>query len=355
MQKSSFTLFVVASLSICFSAKGQNSLTLTGQHNAYRAGDQIVKQQVEYKDPGSSGRNLTWDFSMLQSINEEYTLDYLIPDSSRMDTICGMEHRTRYYYRQSNDSLWAVGFENATTLMRYTIPELRMKYPFTYGDTLFSRFKGVGEYSQRLKLKVKGYTRTEVDAEGELKLPDFESVKKALRVHTQRYYTQTGKDSLEMTLDTYSWYADGVRYPVFESVKTNLIKRLVKEGEQAMDTTVFTTSFYYPPEKQVSTYETTTTDDGSSTNPLYQVFTEASYMPNPVEDDLLISYKLTREANVWFSLQSSTGLPIRNTSPQIFPEGYNTTTIRMGSLIPGSYTLYVHVDDMMVKQVIVKK
>jgi len=343
------TLIIVTSLS----AQVQK---LTADRNAFRPGDLIIKQQVEFKDPGSKGKNLNWDFSMLQPINEDYTLKYFIPDSTYMDTICGMEHRTRYYYCQKKDSLWAKGFENSTTLMNYIKPELRLKYPFTYGDTLFSYFEGEGEYSHTFPLFVKGYTRVDADAEGEIMLPEFEKVKKSLRVHTLRYYTETGKDSIEMILDTYAWYADGYRYPVFESVKTNLIKNKVKEGEQVMDTTVFTTSFYYPPEKQVSTTDLPEQEpENSNVNPIYNVFTEATYMPNPVVNNLLVSYKLTHSANVWFSLHNASGIPIRQTSPRITPEGFNSTEINMNQQTPGAYTLYVHVDDMMVKQVVVKK
>ena len=245
-------------------------LTLQAQHqlrsdfNTFRAGDHIVKQQVEFKDPGSSGRQLTWDFRMLQPVNQEYGLGYFIPDSSRMDILCGTEHRTRYYYQISNDSLWATGFENATTLMGYQVPELRLRFPFSYGDTLFSFFEGRGEYSHMLQLSVKGYTRVKADAEGELLLPDFETVKHALRVRTMRYYTETSpvtdllpeeqENRLEMMFDTYSWYAEGIRYPVFESIKTDVIQRTRQRNgsDSVSDTTVFTTSFYYPPRMQTS-------------------------------------------------------------------------------------------------------
>ena len=33
-----------------------------------------IKQQVAYKDPGASGKELTWDFGMLSPINEENSL-----------------------------------------------------------------------------------------------------------------------------------------------------------------------------------------------------------------------------------------------------------------------------------------
>ena len=345
-------------LAIVISIPLTSQKQLTNERNAYRASDQLIKQQVEFKNPGSSGKNLIWDFRTLQPINEEYTLKYFIPDSTRMDTICGMEHRTRYYYTQQRDSVWAIGFENATTLMEYQVPELRLKFPFSYRDTLFSYFEGSGEYSRRLKLSVKGYTRVEADAEGELLLPDFESVKNTLRVRTLRYYTQTGKDSTEMILDTYSWYAEGIRYPVFESIKTNIIKRKKNSNgsESVRDTTIFTTSFYYSPLSQTSQVQTDPIpEEPEEVTGAATVFTEAKLLPNPVVQQLHIQYKLTRDARVWFTVHTNAGIPVCQTSPQNLPEGHHNTMVNMGHLITGTYTLFVHVDDMVLQRVVVKK
>ncbi len=333
---------------------------LTTGRNAYRSADRIVKQQVEFKDPGIPGRQLRWDFGNLQPINQEYKLDFFIPDSSQMDKLCGMEHNTRYYYNQKQDSLWATGFENSTTVMEYLKPELKLRFPFSYGDTLRSDFEGVGQYSHRLCLKVKGSTHVEADAEGELILPNFETVKRALRIHTLRYYTQTGRDSVEMTLDTYSWYAAGIRYPVFESVRTTLSKKGDKKdekGESMKDSTVFSTSFYYPPEKQTSQVETAPIPEDKTDAELgaAAVFTEAQLMPNPVIDNLYIKYKLVRSAKVWFTVHNSIGIPQRNTSPQQIGEGEYSNTVPMGGLIPGVYCLFVHVDDMVLRLNVVKK
>lgn len=344
---------------VCFSAAAQTSHTLTADRNAYRAADQIVKQQVEFKDPGSSGKNLTWDFSMVQPINENYKLDYFIPDSTQMERLCGQEHNTRYYYLQHADSLWAVGFENSTTFMEYPVPELKLKFPFAYGDTLFSLFEGIGQYGHRLELAVKGYTRVEADAEGDLKLPEFETVKKALRVRTLRHYTETGKDSIEMTLDTYSWYAAGIRYPVFESVKTNIIKLLPSTdgSSHVQDTTVFSTSFYYPPELQTSQVETEPVPEETKDGAVgaAAVFTEGRLLPNPVVDNLYINFKLTRAAKVWFTVHNNTGIPLCQTAPGNLDSGTHSTIIRMTGLITGVYSLYVHVDDMVMRVNVVKK
>jgi len=203
------------------------------------------------------------------------------------------------------------------------------------------------------------------DAEGDLMLPGFEKVKKALRVRTLRHYTETGKDSTEMILDTYAWYAAGVRYPVFESIRTSLVKKLPSsntlspQGEGAggeVDTTVFTTSFFYPPTLQSSQLQTEQPEipDNNTVPEIEKVFTEANYQPNPVVTDLNISFKLTRQATVWFTLHTNAGIPVCQTAPRNLPEGYNNTSINMSYLITGTYTLYVHVDDMVMRQVVVK-
>jgi len=352
------TSFFIAFLAIT-NLSAQN-LRLTNEHNAYRAADKLVKQQVEYKDPGSSGKDLNWDFRTLQPINEEYSLNYFFKNKKDTTLLCGQEHNTRYYYLQNTDSLWAVGFENATTYMEYPVRELKLRFPFAYGDTLFSRFEGIGEYCHRDSIFVKGYTRVLADAEGELKLPNNETVKKALRIRTIRHYTETGKDSLEMTLDTYAWYTEGIRYPVFESIKTTLSKTgdtKDEAGESMNDTTVFTTSFYYPPELQTSQIQTNPIPEDKANGAFgaASIFTQGQYMPNPVVNNLNINFKLIRPAKVWFSLHNNIGIPQCSTAPQNLDEGFHNNTISMSNLITGTYTLYVHVDDMVMREVVVKK
>lgn len=87
--------------------------TLYAEENTY------IKQQVAYKDPGASGKELTWDFGMLSPTNEEYTVAYSIPDSNYMHQWCATEHRTRYYYTLAADTIWRTGYENSTTFVHF--------------------------------------------------------------------------------------------------------------------------------------------------------------------------------------------------------------------------------------------
>jgi hypothetical protein len=92
----------------------------------------------------------------------------------------------------------------------------------------------------------------------------------------------------------------------------------------------------------------------SSFSDIYSVFTEADWQPNPVRENLYISYKLTRSATVWFTVHSNGGIPLCQTSPQNLQSGYNQTIIPMSMLPTGTYSVYVHVDDMVLIQIIIK-
>ena len=108
MKQKTFLILVCCSLFLSLQAQHK----LSGERNAYNAGDQLVKQQVVFKDPGASGKGLVWDFRFLQPVDDsEYNLNYFIPDSTDMTLLCGREHRTRYYSRQERDSLWATEYK----------------------------------------------------------------------------------------------------------------------------------------------------------------------------------------------------------------------------------------------------
>jgi hypothetical protein len=329
---------------------------LTSASNGYQSGDLIVKQQVGYQDAGAFGQGIIWDFSFLQSINDAYEVNYFYADFADTLLLCGREPSARFYYKQSGDTLYSIGFENNTSIMRYFIPEVKLKFPLSYGDTLYSAFAGLGQYGRRMPLNVAGYTRVKYDALGTLKVPDYPGGIPALRTHTQRYYTQASMDSLQMKIDTWSWYVQGTRYPVFESIQTNIIsfKRLYNGDSIAQDTAIFQTSFYYPPSAQTSEYMQNANNQLDITNPINSVFTHANYLPNPVVDNLYINYNLVRNANVWFSLHSQGGVPLVQTTPENRQSGYNQDIISMSGFIQGSYSLYVHVDNMVLMQVIIK-
>ena len=353
MKKILLLLVFTSAYLLCFA----QSQRLTGSLNAIAAGDSIVKQQVEYKDAGATtGRNLSWDFSVLKPVNDSYTVRYFNPVPRDKTLICGLEHRTRYYYRLLRDSLLLTGYENPTTFMQYSKPELRMRFPLTYGDTFSGSFEGEGEYSHRSALKTKGQSQTTVDAEGELTLPGGLKIPKALRTRTLRQYTETGKDSLTMTMDIYAWYAEGSRYPVFESIKSTTHR---KQRNGVQDTIFFTTSFYYPPVKKQARFEDLLTNENSTqnadTNPIYAFIGYIRTMPNPVLDNLNINFEMKQEAQMWFTVHNNLGVPVAQTAPALYQTGIHDVNVSMAGQIQGVYSLYVHAGDMVLSLNIIKR
>ena len=305
---------------------------------------------MEYKDPGPSGKKITWDFSMLNTINDKYKLFYFLKIKGDTTRVVGREHETTYRYQLKNDTLWLTDYENRLTRMTFNQAEAQLRFPFRYGDSLRSTFDGKGLYCQKVDLKAKGTTTVTVDATGLLITPTNDTLKNVLRVKRLRDYNEIGVDSVRMQLTSYSWYMPGIRYPVFETIKSVILR-----GDSVSEN--FGTSFYSPINDLKSlapdpANETIKPDNLAIIN---FVFTEVQLMPNPVQDNLYINYKLTRPAKVWFTVHNNVGIPLCQTTPENHQEGFNSSNILMSTLITGVYSLYVHVDEMVMRLNVVKK
>jgi len=330
----------------------QSHVTMLYKHrNLPQAGDSIIKQQVAYIDPGAAGKGIIWDFRAVQPVNDQYNVRYraLSPDTSIIGII---EHRTLYRYRVQGNTLMHTGYENATTLMTYTEPELTMRFPFRYGDSISSHFTGTGEYCHRIALHVAGTTTVTADGTGTLYTPSGLEFKNALRVKSVREYTQTGVDSVLMQLTVYSWYVWGNRYPVFETIKTATQKIGKAETEHKV------ASFFFPPIDQAKTEQDTTNWEkpkpDATPETIDDVFTKCRLLPNPVQSELRIEYTLTRDATVSFSVHDQMGIAQITTSPRMETAGQYTEIVQMGGLHMGIYPLYVTVDDMVKEMQVVK-
>ena len=307
-----------------------------------------IKQQVQYQAPGAYGKDLTWDFCMLRPINDEYTIAFSIPDSNYMHRWCGTEHRTRYYYAVSGDTVWQTGYENPTTYIRYTRPEALLHFPLHYGDTLFSAFEARGEYGHRIPMYIVGTRMVLVDAEGELRLPDI-TYEHAIRTCSRREYVESGLDSTRMSVEHYQWFVSGSYIPVFESISTY-------EMQDDSLQLAFQASFYY-------ILEDSTAQSSSLLPPVWHKQDTAAIcalgslqcMPNPVLTDMEVQYTLVRDATVSLALHNASGFCMYTTPAATQLAGKYTRHIAMSHLPQGGYTLYVYADDQIVQKVIIKQ
>ncbi len=334
--------------------------------NGLRAGDEIVKQQVEYKDPGRDGENVIWDFSKLESINDEYTLSYTEPylinkdtyilgkdtilskDVSSNELIIGTEHNTMYYYCLKNNKLWLLGHENPTTLLHYDKPLLTNIYPTNYKESMVDTYHSEGLYSSRIPFQTEGQVQIEADAYGMMILPSGDTLNHVLRTKTIQSIQEAGKEK-QTILETYKWYSKGYRYPVFETVRTY-------EKQDTIESRKFETAFYFPPQdhfyldhdKENLAVLDSLWNIGQKpeeipdpTQPSNQLPLTYNFYPNPVVDYLTVEYYLEQVTPVSIMIYSLEGKLVKTINKPKQNSGLLVEKIDCNSLSKGTYILNI--------------
>lgn len=370
-----------------YSVQGQISI----KNNSIRPHDEIIKQQVEYKDPGRTGEDVLWNFAQLKLINKEYKLKYeapeIKPDSLYIlgkDTIwdkglkdnelvIGIEHKTRYYYRSKNNMLFLLGHENPTTLLHYKEPLQVFDYQMDYQMGFSNSYSSDARYSNRIDLNSQGELSVLADATGKMILPSGETLNNVIRIKTTQTFLEAKKEDsipiinrkLNMEVETYRWYAKGYRYPIFETIHT------INKNEEGEDADYFKTAFFYPPQEHYYLWddkdnlavldslenagEQNKTPNHSGGNMDPQFFFAYNCYPNPVENNLSIEYLLENETNVQISLIDMNGRIIKEIQPQKREVGMYFETIDCNSLPKGNYILKLKVNDEFINEKILKK
>ncbi|MDU1889078.1 MAG: BACON domain-containing protein [Dysgonomonas sp.] len=232
-----------------------NPYQINERDNYPQIGDRLIKKQIEYVEPGMNGENITWNFSNLKIIDNEYTVNYDAPPISENGIyhlgsetfiineiepnslfVC-TEHFTMYYFQLKDNLLHATGHENPTIELQYNPRMIKEMYPTFYNDYYKYDYKSKGLYSGTVSLEREGYFEMKADGYGSVILPtgNYDNV---LRIK----YIQTikGIDSEENIQEytTCKWYVKGYRYPVLET------HRMAKQEDNSE---IFATAFYYPP------------------------------------------------------------------------------------------------------------
>lgn len=361
-------------LILCLYSTGIHSqFQLTNQLNGFRCGDRLLKQQLEYKDPGESGKEVVWNFQNLRSVNDSYELKYYSFDDSLM---IGQEHRTLYKYIMYGDSLLCSGFENRSIEIVNIKPELLLVYPAVFGNRHEDYFYGNGDYCNQLFCSVFGKSSIELDGYGTLIMPDGDTIRNVLRTHQVKlqierscpylliaaidtvyspdsvdYHLAT--DTLHYCIDIHRWYAEGYRYPVFETMKRTAIIhfQMVDAGATAFSYTPV--EQYYGLEDDVENWKKREklTGEEPELNEPNNSDKQNSGMQEPALEygmtmagdgnEIVVTYHLNVDGEVrimLFDIQSRQLSGIVHLSQ---PAGSYEETISISAFQPGEYTLRI--------------
>ncbi|SBW07184.1 BACON domain-containing protein [uncultured Dysgonomonas sp.] len=226
--------------------------------NGFRTGDELIKKQVEYVNPGPAGENVVWDFSKLNIINDNYTVSYSLPPIELQSNsyilgrtyfdiattepnslIVCTEHNTMYYFQVKNNQLQAYGHENPVVVLDYNPRMISAQYPTYYNNSYKYNYKSSHLYSGTVWGYNQGYMEMKADGYGSVKFPDG-IVNNVIRTKNSQLISDGISPSIDSdkVMTIYRWYAKGYRYPIFEVYENvNLIDNSV----------IFSTAFYYPP------------------------------------------------------------------------------------------------------------
>lgn len=347
--------------------------------NAYRTGDMVTKQQIEYKDPGQKGEGLLWDISEQELVNDGYQVAYS-EVAAKENVVAGAEHNTRYYYRQTTDSLLLTGYENHTIRVEYDLPEMVLHFPLTFGDKKQGLFHGSAVYSERNMMRVYGSWQMEVDATGSLILPTGDTLRHVTRVHSTKIMAQQqfphiktkqqlqwyinhvapyctdsisahlSQDSALVEINTYKWYVEGYRYPIFETITTGPKGCLPQ----------YMTAYYYPPREQEDlAYDKENEDlrrelaeadrrggaDGSNghqgSNGNNGTDSIIDYHVTVTDNGVIVNYNLAEASSVRAILCDVPGVVYRNYE-QTVTGGQGSISLNCSGLHRGKYVLYIY-------------
>jgi len=280
--------------------------TLTFQNNSLKSRDVNTFQEIQFVDPGVPGANQTWDYSHAQftGLNQCSSLrDAALPKMAGAGNYNLLLDETDYEYllNSKTNELEELGYENSVQKMTllYSDPVVKMKYPFSYGNSFTDHFAGIALYDGMNKIDVSGDMTVTADAYGTLILPDL-TVTGALRVKFVKTGQQINMCGIsEFKIVKYSWYATGYRYPL---LNLNSVEYRTNGGAPVVTKTASLNTLQ-PYEKN----GTIGSDVPASTVLPVKSAVKVAISPNPFVDQLIYSYVLPESMNISIDLYDMAG------------------------------------------------
>lgn len=223
----------IISFAVCLTINAQQ---ICQSNNRYRGNDVLEKKQVTMNGFSLGNIKGEWNLEEAKLSEETYNAEY----TTGTDTLMALERNNRTYYSQDRGAVSIIGSENFMELMSYDMPETWLQFPMQVGDSVAGYFNASGPYCERFFMRRYGTYKTKADALGKLVLPQGDTLRNVIRLHTERYVgtiivpidtmqyripaftvdsivRHLAPDTAKVREDEYRWYAEGYRYPILEA------------------------------------------------------------------------------------------------------------------------------------------
>ncbi len=329
-------LLLVSGLIVAFGLNAQTILTY--KSHGLLPNEQNPMMLTKYLEPGSSGQNVTWDFSMLEGTNNfvgSIQSPSLVKGADRfVFTNTMLEEFGSYFFFNSNsNALEQFGYlsSNGSFALEYSKPFVKMRYPFSYNSFYSGDFEGTYFADNKEIGKLSGNYKVSGDGIGTLVLPEGKSYRNVLRVKEVKVYDQNLNGSKVKIEETaYRWYVNEHRFPILVFIKCNYT---YDNGQTSSTTKAAFNSKVMTSIKGIS--------DAVST---YNV----EVFPNPYYERVNIKLQLNERAKVIVDVYDLIGKRIANLSNKYEEAGEYTYlfSAKEIGLAKGTYIVKVKVNNL---------
>ena len=324
-------LLTVAAFVFTIQMNAQTTV-LRYETHALKNGVNNPMSYCQYADPGQAGDKQTWDFSALKFTKSftGYIRNSAVNDNQNRFAGANTELQefdSRFYFDVNSNEIDQYGYASVDgrTVVKYTTPFVKMKYPFRYGDFYSGSLQGTSEYMNVKNADISGNYSVDADASGTLILPGNIIFENTLRIKTAKSYTmQFSNSSEQIDIVTYRWYNASQRYPllVLTEVTTTTGKNSFKTYQAAYNNNTVR-----------ATVKNIMADQA------FEIY------PNPVSSDLIVRFNAVSQGKLAFEIYDMSGKLMKNFHRDINTLGivqYNFSDELLG-LLPSTY-MFVVVD-----------
>ena len=345
------TQFLAYMILCCNAIAIAQQTKLSSLTNNLRVGDSIRYDLVDIEKLCITGYDeATWDFSSLKYSGQEREVFFCSDDSAKVRMI-GQDEMLDF--KQTAADLYLSGIQTALVKIDFGDTFEYLRYPFIANDSLVCNIEGHGTYSSKINFFLKGISTAKAMGIEKIILPDNESLSNTLLIKRSVHgdiiplddntEVKPDADKLQLEFNSYDWYAQGYRYPIFKILLASL-----KNGEQKIMQRRYACVANVESFKKLEDSENEKLRAGQQGKETQESKTSSSLINYQVAMSgklLNIAYSLSSDSQLRFVLSNTSGMLLKSVNLyQQAGDGYEQA-IDLGNLPRGEYVLYINVND----------